>query len=130
MTMLFFYFTVLALLTDNVLANTITSRSTKQHVLEGGKVTISCTYSGSNINGLQWYRQYPNTAPEFLLQAFEGLGPQQKDRYVAEAQKNEKQLDLKISKTEITDAAVYYCALVPTVTGNPSTLYKNLRYHI
>ncbi len=113
---------------DNVLANAITSRSTKQHVLEEGKVTISCNYSGSNINSLQWYRQSSNTAPEFLLQAFEGLGPQQKDRYVAEAQKNEKQLDLKISKTEIADSAVYYCALVPTVTGNPSTLYKNLRY--
>ncbi len=113
---------------DNVLANAITSRSTKQHVLEGGTVTISCSYSGSNINSFQWYRQSSNTAPEFILQAFESLGPQQKDRYVADVQKNEKQLDLKISKTEIADSAVYYCALVPTVTENPSTLYKNLRY--
>ncbi len=85
---------------DNVLANAITSRSTKQHVLEGGTVTISCSYSGSNINSFQWYRQSSNTAPEFILQAFESLGPQQKDRYVADVQKNEKQLDLNISKTE------------------------------
>ncbi len=113
---------------DNVLANAITSRSTKQQVLEEGTVTISCSYSGSNINGFQWYRQSSNTAPEFILQAFESLGPQQKDRYVADVQKNEKQLDLKISKTEIADSAVYYCALVPKVTGNPSTLYTNLRY--
>ncbi len=91
-------------------------------------MTLSCSYSGSNINGLQWYRQSSNTAPEFILQAFESLGPQQKDRYVADVQKNEKQLDLKISKTEIADSAVYYCALVPTVTGNPSSLYINLRY--
>ncbi|KAL1280564.1 hypothetical protein QQF64_015164 [Cirrhinus molitorella] len=126
--MLFFYFTVIALLTDNVLANAITSHSTKQHVLEGGKVTISCNYSGSNINSLQWYRQSSNTAPEFILQAFESLGPQQKDRYVAKVQKDKK-IDLEISKTEMADAAIYYCALVPTVTGNPATLYKNLRYN-
>ncbi|KTF71476.1 hypothetical protein cypCar_00046708 [Cyprinus carpio] len=127
MTMLFFY-TVMAVLTDYVLANAITSHSTKQHVLEGGKVTISCNYSGSNINSLQWYRQSSNTATEFILQAFIGLEPQQKDRYVAKVQKNEQTLYLEISKTEMADAAVYYCALVPTVTGNPSTLYKNLRY--
>ncbi|KAK2900804.1 hypothetical protein Q8A67_008919 [Cirrhinus molitorella] len=51
----------------------------------------------------------------------------EKDRYVAEAQKNKQLLNLEISKTEVADAAIYYCALVPTVTGNPSTLYKNLR---
>uniref|UniRef100_A0A8C1YBA0 Si:ch211-106g8.56 n=1 Tax=Cyprinus carpio TaxID=7962 RepID=A0A8C1YBA0_CYPCA len=102
----------MALLTDTVLANAITSRSTKQHVLEGGKVTISCNYSGSNIYSLQWYRQSSNTAPEFILQAFESAGPQQKDRYVSQVQMNEKQLDLEISKTEMADAAIYYCALV------------------
>ncbi|KAL0153927.1 hypothetical protein M9458_050776 [Cirrhinus mrigala] len=118
----------MALLTDNVFANAITSHYPEQHVLEKGKVTISCNYSGSSINSLQWYKQFSNTAPEFLLQAFEGLGPQQKDRYVAEAQKDKKHLNLEISKTEVADAAIYYCALVPTVTGNPSALYKNLRY--
>ncbi len=90
-------------------------------------MTLSCSYSGSNIQSWQWYRQYPNTAPEFLLQAFESLSPEQKDRYVAEAQKDKKHLNLEISKTEIVDSAVYYCALEPTVTENPSTLYKNLR---
>ncbi len=90
-------------------------------------MTLSCSYSGSNIQSWQWYRQYPNTAPEFLLQALESLGPQQKDRYVAEAQKDKKHLNLEISKTEAADSAVYYCALVPTVTGNPLAPYKNLR---
>ncbi|KAK7159413.1 hypothetical protein R3I94_005669 [Phoxinus phoxinus] len=125
--MLFFYFTVMALLSDNVLANEITSHFTEKHALEGEKTTLSCNYSGSNINSFQWYRQSSNSAPEFLLQVFESLGPQQKDHYVAKVRKDEKQLNLEISKTEIADSAIYYCALVPTVTGNPSTLYKNLR---
>uniref|UniRef100_A0A8C1S2M0 Si:ch211-106g8.56 n=1 Tax=Cyprinus carpio TaxID=7962 RepID=A0A8C1S2M0_CYPCA len=110
-----------------VFSNAITRISTENHAFEGGKVNISCNYSGNDIRSWQWYRQYSNSAPEFLLQASETLGPEQKDRYVAEAQKDKKHLNLEISKTEVADTAVYYCALVPTVTGNPSTLYKNLR---
>ncbi|XDV27561.1 hypothetical protein PO909_031065 [Leuciscus waleckii] len=125
--MFLFYLTILALLTESVFANAITPQSTEKLALEGGKTTLSCNYDGSDIRSLQWYRQYPNTAPEFLLQAFENLGPEEKDRYAAEALKDTKQLNLEISKTEIADSAIYYCALVPTVTGNPSTLYRNLR---
>ncbi|KAG1934795.1 hypothetical protein F2P79_019561 [Pimephales promelas] len=74
-----------------------------------------------------WYRQYPSTAPEFLLQAFENLGPQENDRHVAEALKDQKQLDLKISKTEIADSAIYYCALVPTwYRQNPGSRPEHL----
>ncbi|CAB1326151.1 unnamed protein product [Coregonus sp. 'balchen'] len=36
------------------------------HGDEGGFVTLSCNYSGSPYN-LQWYRQYPRSAPKFLL---------------------------------------------------------------
>ncbi|CAM4590693.1 unnamed protein product [Leuciscus chuanchicus] len=65
---------------NNVLANAITSQSTEKHALEGEKTTLSCNYSGTTINSFQWYRQSSNTAPEFLLQVFESLGQQQKDR--------------------------------------------------
>ncbi len=48
-------------------------------------------------------------------------------RLTAAADKTAKNMTLTISSTEVKDSAVYYCALVPTVTGNTTTLYKNMR---
>uniref|UniRef100_A0A3B3Q387 T-cell receptor alpha/delta variable 14.0 n=1 Tax=Paramormyrops kingsleyae TaxID=1676925 RepID=A0A3B3Q387_9TELE len=97
------------------------------HVTEGDDVTLSCNYSGS-VNNLQWYRQYPRSAPEFLLLTFETAKTPQssRPRMSTEVNKDNKLLHLELSSTEVTDSAVYYCALNPTVTGNSLTLYKNL----
>ncbi len=112
------YSFVLNIFPGNIFAYEIITQYTEKHVLGGGNVTLSCNYVRDNIRSWQWYKQYSNTAPGFIWEAFENLGPKKKDRNVAEAHKDKKQVHLKISKTEIADSAVYYCALVPTVTGN------------
>ncbi len=38
-------------------------------------------------------------------------------RFTAAVNQDNKQVDLKISSAVETDSAIYYCALVPTVTG-------------
>ncbi|KAK7163305.1 hypothetical protein R3I93_007369 [Phoxinus phoxinus] len=101
------------------------------HVTEGTLVNLSCKYDGS-ANSLHWYRQYPGSKPEFVLLIMESA-----KKHVTHAEPripgmdgemsmSEKRVYLEISSATVSDSALYYCALQPTVTGNTSSLYKNL----
>uniref|UniRef100_A0A3B3Q4Z8 T-cell receptor alpha/delta variable 14.0 n=1 Tax=Paramormyrops kingsleyae TaxID=1676925 RepID=A0A3B3Q4Z8_9TELE len=94
---------------------------------EGKSETLDCTYASVTYS-LQWYRQYPRSAPKFLMLITESSEPKQNTelRMSIKVDKNNKLLHLELYSTEVTDSAVYYCALSPTVTGNSLTLYKNL----
>uniref|UniRef100_A0A3P8QE82 Ig-like domain-containing protein n=1 Tax=Astatotilapia calliptera TaxID=8154 RepID=A0A3P8QE82_ASTCA len=86
---------------------------------EGDTVTLGCRFETSDTSPtLFWYKQKMNGSPKHLLRP--------KDRFDAEVDKKEKSVPLKIQKLQLSDSAVYYCALQPTVTGNSKTLYKNL----
>ncbi|MEQ2289884.1 hypothetical protein AMECASPLE_037770 [Ameca splendens] len=90
---------------------------------EGPRVTLSCNYS-VKANNLQWYRQDPGSAPQFLLLITDTKDPSvvkaepPNPQLTAELNKQRNQVDLLISSAAVTDSAVYYCALQPTVTGN------------
>ncbi|KAK7159412.1 hypothetical protein R3I94_005668 [Phoxinus phoxinus] len=114
----------------NSSANTIQPLSSENHVFRGQNVILSCNYS-VDVNNLQWYRQYPGSRPEHLILITEYSDPPDPSlRLSAKATKESKRVDLMISSAEVSDSAVYYCALQPTVTGNTRTLYKNLIYSI
>ncbi|CAB1326167.1 unnamed protein product, partial [Coregonus sp. 'balchen'] len=66
------------------------------------------------------YRQYPKSAPQLLVKEYVDITP----GFTLNHDKKAKPVDLEISSAEVTDSARYYCALRPTVTGNPETLYK------
>uniref|UniRef100_A0A3Q1IQ04 Immunoglobulin V-set domain-containing protein n=1 Tax=Anabas testudineus TaxID=64144 RepID=A0A3Q1IQ04_ANATE len=72
---------------------------------------------------LRWYRQHQRSRPEFLLSITEGglIHPPDPD-FPARLDKTEKCVDLEIISAKVSDSAVYYCALQPTVTGNSKTL--------
>ncbi|KAI5085355.1 hypothetical protein C0J45_23775, partial [Silurus meridionalis] len=115
--------------TGDSMADSIESLSTHKAVDEGDDVTLSCRYETSDTTPyLHWYRQQPKSKPVFLLY----INPSgfktnpMPPRLDAEVDKNNKQVDLIISSAAVSDSALYYCALSPTVTGNPAALYKNL----
>ena len=89
-------------------------------------VKLSCTCSSSLTNGLLWYRQYPGSAPHFIIQDYAGSITNPVPGLTIRNVKDQKLVELEISSAEVTDSALYYCALKPTVTGSPETLYKNL----
>nr|XP_046264507.1 uncharacterized protein LOC124069391 [Scatophagus argus] len=118
-------------LVGNTLEDQITANRAEVTSSEGLSVTLSCNYSVKAEN-LQWYRQDAGSALQFLL-----LITDAKEPSVVEAtpphpgltvnlNEERNRVDLQISSAAVTDSAVYYCALRPTVTGNTKTLYKNL----
>uniref|UniRef100_A0A3P8QFZ3 Ig-like domain-containing protein n=1 Tax=Astatotilapia calliptera TaxID=8154 RepID=A0A3P8QFZ3_ASTCA len=96
---------------------------------EGDTVTLDCKYETTSAYAyLFWYKQEVNKFPKYVLRrdtASEDNDQEfPKNRFDAEL--NKTSVPLKIQKLQLSDSAVYYCALQPTVTGNSKTLYKNL----
>uniref|UniRef100_A0A8D0B0C3 Ig-like domain-containing protein n=1 Tax=Sander lucioperca TaxID=283035 RepID=A0A8D0B0C3_SANLU len=99
---------------------------------EGEAVTLGCQYNSSSTtsNYLFWYKQDGNNSPKFILsriQRDEGnTADEFRERFSSTHNSRLRSVPLKIQKLQLSDSAVYYCALQPTVTGNTKTLYKNL----
>uniref|UniRef100_A0A3P8QMW0 Immunoglobulin V-set domain-containing protein n=1 Tax=Astatotilapia calliptera TaxID=8154 RepID=A0A3P8QMW0_ASTCA len=98
--------------------------------VEGSTATLSYRYSkaADGNDYFFWYRQYPGKPPEFLISHF-GTGEKISDpvpRITFNVNEDKTLMTLQISSAAVTDSAVYYCALQPTVTGNSKTLYKKL----
>ncbi|XP_034003911.1 uncharacterized protein LOC117496349 [Trematomus bernacchii] len=108
--------------------DTVTQPAGDVSATEGDTVTLDCTFQTSKTAYLFWYKQEVNGYPKYMLKRFSGGRDNaeefKEDRF--EATLNKTSVPLQISSAAVTDSAVYYCALRPTVTGNTTTLYKNL----
>uniref|UniRef100_A0A8C1B3L0 Ig-like domain-containing protein n=1 Tax=Cyprinus carpio carpio TaxID=630221 RepID=A0A8C1B3L0_CYPCA len=91
---------------------------TTERATERETVILSCKYD-SQARNLQWYRQYPGSRPEFLLLVYESNSVLHAEppfpRLNASVNKEGKWVYLEISSVAVTDSALYYCALEPTV---------------
>uniref|UniRef100_UPI00398E4F3F uncharacterized protein n=1 Tax=Pristiophorus japonicus TaxID=55135 RepID=UPI00398E4F3F len=83
---------------------------------EGEPVTLNCTYdTAMNNYYLYWYRQHPGAQPEFILYKYAHGGEDKAEfaaaRFSVILQTANKFTSLTIAGLQLTDAAVYYCAL-------------------
>ena len=110
------------------LGNKITPDRTEVFTEEGLNVTLSCNYSSAE--SLQWYIQHPRSAPQFLLLVLHGTGEDPSSgkhpRLMGKLNKEKTQVSLQISSVQVSDSALYYRALRPTVTQKHRLPYKNL----
>ncbi len=93
-------------------------------------MTLSCNYSGS-ARGVHWYRQYAGLPPQFIILEDSGVTTPANPPVpgiTINHRKGERHVDLIISPAKVSDSALYYCALQPTVTGKQTTLCKNLYF--
>ena len=117
------------LLSGVCMGNKITPDRTEVSTEKEYNVTLSCSYSSAV--SLQWYRQYPRSAPQFLLLMLHSTGQPQRSevdpRLMVKLNQEKTQVLLEISSVQVSDSALYYCALTPTVTQNHSLPHKTNR---
>uniref|UniRef100_A0A673J6K1 Ig-like domain-containing protein n=1 Tax=Sinocyclocheilus rhinocerous TaxID=307959 RepID=A0A673J6K1_9TELE len=80
---------------------------------EGESVTLSCTYdTSSSYVYLYWYRQYPNTEPQYLLwKGARSNGGEHKIEQRFRPATSQTSTELTIDSVTLSDSALYYCAL-------------------
>ncbi|KTF95195.1 hypothetical protein cypCar_00029437 [Cyprinus carpio] len=103
--------------------------SSSELVTDGDSITLACNYNGTyNSDSLLWYRQFSSSNPEFLFLVSEAKLEQPADPPIpgvfAKLNEEKNRVVLKISSASVSDSALYYCALQPTLTGNTRTLYQ------
>ncbi|KAK0142929.1 T cell receptor alpha variable 3 [Merluccius polli] len=92
---------------------TVHSIQDRVQALQGDKVTLSCNYSSAD--SFFWYLQYPSSPPQLLIKEYKELSG-----FILK--KDKEMFHLEISSAVVTDSALYYCAVRPTVTGNTDSL--------
>jgi len=112
--------------------DTVNQPSETQTGTEGQQVTLSCEYETlQTAPYLFWYIQHSNGLPEYILMKYKfgsSSSSEFEDRFDARLDSNS--VILTIQDVSVSDSAVYYCALQPTVTQTHSTLIQKQFFDI
>uniref|UniRef100_A0A8C0GXL4 Ig-like domain-containing protein n=1 Tax=Chelonoidis abingdonii TaxID=106734 RepID=A0A8C0GXL4_CHEAB len=110
-------------------ADSVTQPEGTVTIHEGKPVLLYCTYDYSGSPALYWYAQYPHEVPRLLLTQYGASDEEEKRRrrgFSAKLEKDSKSFHLEKNSSEVSDSAVYYCALRDTGSKATWELNKNL----
>uniref|UniRef100_A0A8P0T650 Ig-like domain-containing protein n=1 Tax=Canis lupus familiaris TaxID=9615 RepID=A0A8P0T650_CANLF len=74
-------------------------------------LTINCTYSTTWLPTLFWYVQYLGEGPQLFLKAVTDKEKGSNKGFEATLDKTSRSFHLKKGSVQLSDSAVYYCAL-------------------
>uniref|UniRef100_G1U8W8 Ig-like domain-containing protein n=1 Tax=Oryctolagus cuniculus TaxID=9986 RepID=G1U8W8_RABIT len=84
---------------------------------EGSSLTLNCNYQTSYQEFLFWYVQYLHQGPQLLLKSATENQRVEHQGFHATLVKKDSSFHLHKSSLQLSDSAVYYCALKNTVIG-------------
>uniref|UniRef100_A0A8C6TMH0 Ig-like domain-containing protein n=1 Tax=Neogobius melanostomus TaxID=47308 RepID=A0A8C6TMH0_9GOBI len=105
--------------------DTVTQPEGDASEFKGDTATINCTFETTGSYAyLFWYRQEGHGAPQYMMRKMKSSSGWTKtlkasdfdeSRFEMEADLKENSVYLKIQDVCVSDSAVYYCALRPTL---------------
>ncbi|CAM4552698.1 unnamed protein product [Lepidochelys kempii] len=119
MTLSFSFMILIMFCSKTTHADSVTQPESTVTIHEGKSVLLYCTYDYSGSPVLYWYEQYPHEAPRLLLTQYEASDEEEKRRrrgFSAKLEKDSKSFHLEKKSSEMSDSAVYHCALRDTVS--------------
>ncbi|GCC20036.1 hypothetical protein chiPu_0021244 [Chiloscyllium punctatum] len=104
-------------------ADSVSQRPAVIAVTEGDDVLLFCNYTATTSSDpyLFWYRQHSSSSMEYLLKRNQYISTTDRlpgDRFSSKLDHVNGNIQLNMLKTELSDSAVYYCALNPTEIRN------------
>ncbi|CAD7666576.1 unnamed protein product [Nyctereutes procyonoides] len=109
--------TVLLLLLGQTHGDSVNQTEGQVTLSEEAFLTINCTYSTTRSPTLFWYVQYLGEGPQLLLKALTDKEKGSNKGFEATLDKTSRSFHLKKGSVQLSDSAVYYCALSDTVIG-------------
>ncbi|OBS79638.1 hypothetical protein A6R68_22160 [Neotoma lepida] len=121
------FVTVILLILGRTHGNSVTQTGGQVTILEGGFLTINCTYSVTTIGSptLFWYVRYPGESLQLLLKVITAGAKGSSRGFEATYDKESTSFHLQKASVQESDSAVYYCALGDTVTETAGELSIN-----